>query len=79
MLDADVVGHLSGWGAGGRRRQADREVALRACLDDLDRVLPLLPLPEEVDYFRRLREIAAIVLRQADGDVPASDGSAAAS
>jgi hypothetical protein len=42
MLDADVAGHLSSWGASSRRRQEDREVALKVNLDDLDRVLPLL-------------------------------------
>jgi hypothetical protein len=44
MLDADVAGHLSSWGASSRRRQEDREVALKVNLDDLDRVLPLLRL-----------------------------------
>lgn len=62
MLDADVVGCASSWGAGGEDRQAEREALVRSLLIDLDRVVPALSAEEEVAYFERLRALVLLVL-----------------
>lgn len=62
LLDADVAGCVVSWrGNSGRLDPASTKI-VAACLSDLDRVLPLLTDEQEVVYFRRLRELATIVL-----------------
>ncbi|MEU6465646.1 hypothetical protein [Streptomyces sp. NPDC046976] len=61
LLDASIAGCVSSWldrdGSPDTRRLkiADR------CVLDLDQVLPLLTEAEEIEYFRRLRRMAALV------------------
>lgn len=61
LLDASIAGCVSSWlnraGSPDTRRLkiADR------CVLDLDLALPLLTDAEEIEYFRRLRRMAALV------------------
>ena len=62
LLDADVAGCVSIWCSGSGRLDSERQRVLRRCLDELERVLALLSDPDEVTYFRRLRDLARSVL-----------------
>ncbi|MFI1601323.1 hypothetical protein ACH4YN_04020 [Streptomyces griseofuscus] len=61
LLDASIAGCVSSWlnraGSPDTRRL---EIAER-CVLELDQVLPLLTGTEEIEYFRRLRRMAALV------------------
>jgi hypothetical protein len=48
----------------GNKRSLDdeRSAVLAECLNDLDRVVPLLDVPSEREYFERLRLLAASAL-----------------
>jgi len=51
-LDADIAGCIQTWLDSSSDLDAKRQEVLRSCLDDLDRVLPRLNDPEEVDYYQ---------------------------
>ncbi|MGW6273943.1 hypothetical protein [Streptomyces sp. NPDC055060] len=60
MLDAAIAGCVSTWLTRGRPLDADRRRILHGCIGDLDRVVPLLTRPEEIEYCRRLRRLAVL-------------------
>jgi hypothetical protein len=70
MLDADVAGCVAIWLGNKGSLDDERRRVLQERLDDLDRVLPLLDVPSEREYFERLRRLAASVL---DAGSPRSD------
>ena len=60
-LDADVAGVVTTWlHDGGRPDPAERSV-VRACLQDLDRLLPERTDPHERHHVGRLRQLAGLV------------------
>jgi hypothetical protein len=62
MLDADVAGCVTSWLGNKRSLDDQRSAVLAECLNDLDRVVPLLDVPSEREYFERLRLLAASAL-----------------
>ena len=62
LLDADTAGCVETWLNSSSDLDTMRMGALRACLDDLDRVLPQLSDPGEANYYAGLRDVAASVL-----------------
>jgi hypothetical protein len=60
ILDADLSGLVETWLHGGRIGPAERSV-VRACLQDLDRLLPGLTDPHERHYVGRLRALAELL------------------
>lgn len=62
MLDADIVGCVDAWQGSAGRLDAGRQSILRNCLDDLNRVVPLLTDDREARYYERLRELTRLVL-----------------
>jgi len=61
LLDADVAGCILAW-QGSAKLDAQRDHILRQCRSELDRVLPYLTGTPASDYFRRLAEMADLVL-----------------
>jgi hypothetical protein len=61
MLDADIAGCVSTWLSQSGPLDHGRQRILRQCRDDLQRVMPLLDVPEEVAYYDRLSAIAELV------------------
>lgn len=62
MLDADVAGCIQTWMTSKRRLGEPHRSYLTRCLDDLNRVLPLLDDPSERSYYERLRALARLAL-----------------
>jgi hypothetical protein len=62
MLDADTAGCVRTWldHAGQPASQA-RTRTITTCLNNLDHVLPLLTNSADADYYRRLRDLAALI------------------
>ena len=63
LLDADVAGCVVNWGAGGAAQQAERDRRLRLLIEDVDVVLQTLSARREVEYYRRLRTMASLVVQ----------------
>ncbi|MET9395087.1 hypothetical protein ABZY20_32545 [Streptomyces sp. NPDC006624] len=61
LLDAAVAGCVSAWRNDGGALDGERHRVLRACIEDLDRVLPTLGEPEDRRYWKRLRRLAVLV------------------
>jgi hypothetical protein len=62
MLDADIAGCVQSWLANNGQLDEHRKEILRSCLDDADRVLPLLQDDGEREYYERLRRLAQSAL-----------------
>jgi hypothetical protein len=62
MLDADVAGCVQTWLGSKRRLGEPHRSYVTRCLDDLNRVLPLLDDPSERRYYERLRALAQLAL-----------------
>lgn len=65
MLDADIAGCVVTWRLDRGHLDEERHQVLLRCIADLDKVLPLLTESSEVQYYKRLRELA--VMTSADG------------
>jgi hypothetical protein len=65
MLDADIAGCVVTWQGNRGCLDEDRHQILAKCIADVDTVLPLLTETREVQYYKRLRELA--VLASEDG------------
>jgi len=63
LLDADIAGCVQTWlsNRGGRLDEQRKEI-LRSCLNEADRVLPLLQDGGEREYYERLRRLARLAL-----------------
>jgi hypothetical protein len=66
LLDADVVGCVQSWLANGGELDAARWDWLGRCLEDLDRVVPLLSREEDVAYFDACRTVGLLVQESED-------------
>ncbi|MFE6384974.1 hypothetical protein [Nocardiopsis dassonvillei] len=62
LLDADVAGCVTTWQSNRGVLDDKRHRALLRCVTDLDKVLPLLTDAQEARYYRRLRDLAVMVL-----------------
>jgi hypothetical protein len=62
LLDAELTGLVYTWLHGGRIGPAERAV-VRACLQNLDRLLPGLTDPHEQRYAERLRDLARLLVQ----------------
>jgi hypothetical protein len=62
MLDADIAGCVQTWLANKGQLDEHRKEILRSCLDEADRVLPLLQDEGERAYYERLRRLAQLAL-----------------
>ncbi|GAA1891259.1 hypothetical protein [Asanoa iriomotensis] len=62
LLDANVAGCVHTWLANGGALDTKRWQILASCLDDLDRVLPLLTQEPDHAYFATCRTVARLVL-----------------
>ncbi|MEU2358390.1 hypothetical protein ABZ599_36360 [Streptomyces misionensis] len=67
LLDATVVGCVSGWLDGGGSLDAERGHILRDAVTDLDRVLPEITCADGSRSFRHLRRPAALVSAASPG------------
>lgn len=65
MLDADVASCVVTWRLDPGHLDGERHQLLLRCIADLDKVMPLLTESSEVQYYKRLRELA--VMTSADG------------
>lgn len=61
MLDADIAGCVSTWLGNHGRLDEGRKAVLAQCIDDLDRVLPLLQEEDARSYYERLRRLAQLI------------------
>ena len=61
-LDADIAGCVSSWEGNRGKLDSERWAILTRCRSDLERVLPALSEPQERAYYRRLYDMALIVL-----------------
>ncbi|MEU9286962.1 hypothetical protein AB0D57_20180 [Streptomyces sp. NPDC048275] len=61
LLDADIAGCVSTWLNHDGSLDRGRHRILRACLADLDQVLPFLNEAEDLAYYQRLRQLAHLV------------------
>ena len=62
MLDADAAGGIQTWMGNKMRLDEPHRSYLARCLDDLERVLPLLEDAAERRYYGRLRSLVLMVL-----------------
>lgn len=62
MVDADVAGCVDTWLGSSSNLDAGRIRVLRACGDDIDRILPSLDDPDEVTYYSSARDLARAVV-----------------
>jgi hypothetical protein len=62
MLDADIAGCVATALGNHGRPAVERKAVLAKCLDDLDRVLPLLQDEGAREYYERLRRLAQLTL-----------------
>ena len=62
MLDADVAGCVSVWLSSNGRLDEWRKTVLLQCLDELDRIVPLLQDADEREYYERVRQLARAAL-----------------
>src|SRR3954447_8292844 len=62
MLDADIAGCVVTWLGASGGLDASRRDSLERCLDDIDRVLPLIQDTGEREYYERLRRLARLAL-----------------
>ena len=62
MVDADVAGCASTWLSSSTNLDSARIGILRACRDDLRRVVPAMSNPTERDYYVGLQALANAVL-----------------
>jgi hypothetical protein len=69
LLDADIAGCVCVWLDRSGQLDARRRSVIASCLDKLNLVLPLL-VDQEADYYRRLRDLAALVC----GESATADG-----
>jgi len=67
MLDADIAGCVDTWLGSSSDLDAARIGILRACFDDVDRVLPNLSDPSENAYYSALRDLAIAVFEAPHG------------
>jgi hypothetical protein len=67
MVDADIAGCAQVWLDSRANLDAARIQTLQGCRSDVERVLPELSDPQEVEYYGRLRDLAAAVLRAQRG------------
>jgi|GEM_PF-3069944 len=61
MLDADTAGCVKSWLDDHGRLDGRRREVIASCLDELNRVVPILADQDEVAYCERLRELAALI------------------
>ena len=62
LLDADIAGCIETSLGNKGRLDEWRKAVLAKCLDDLDRVLPLLQDAGAREYYERLRRLAQVTL-----------------
>ena len=61
MLDADTAGCVDVWLKHAGQPGSEARTRITTCLNNLNRVLPLLTNPLEADYYRRLRDLANLI------------------
>jgi hypothetical protein len=62
MLDADTAGCTSAWINNGGALDPRRKRILQTCAEDLGRVVPQVSDPAGRQYYRRLHQLAILVL-----------------
>jgi len=62
MLDADIAGCVSTWLRDRGRLDEERRRSLASCLQDVERVLPLLEHQEAHAYYERLRRLTQLIV-----------------
>ena len=60
LLDVYIAGCVTTWQHNHGSLDEPRHRILLSCLDDLDKILPLLTDPQEVRFCQRLRELATL-------------------
>ncbi|SNT65942.1 hypothetical protein SAMN05421812_12939 [Asanoa hainanensis] len=61
LVDSSVAGCVEGWLERDGQLDAKSWDALGRCLDNLDRMIPLLPRQDAIDYFNTYRTCAQLI------------------
>ncbi len=67
MVDADIAGCVQVWLGSSSNLDPGRIAVLRTCRDDVERVLPTLTEPDEVEFYSVLLDVANAVIRAQKG------------